>query len=72
MARLSSRRVLLCAVLLSAHSLRMGAAVRFGLTGMPQEYIVPAGVTSIKVIAAGARGGPGSDGGTALMDTWQC
>ena len=58
----SARRVLLCAVLLNSQ-LRTAAAVRYGFTGRPQEYIVPAGTTSIKVVAVGARGGPGSSAG---------
>ena len=71
--RVVARRELLCAALvLLGAQLRPAVAVRYGFTGKPQEYIVPAGVTSIKVVAAGARGGPGSSGGTECPPHTQC
>jgi hypothetical protein len=50
-------------------------SLTFGFTGSEQDWVVPAGVTSISVVVAGAQGGrdvvndtPGGQGGTTTAD----
>jgi len=58
------------AVILPAHAMTSAASVTYSLTGGVQEYLVPLGVSSVRITAYGAKGGDagivvGGDGGMA-------
>jgi hypothetical protein len=55
----------LALTLASAATAAVPGPVTFALSGVEQTYVVPAGVTSVRVRAIGARGGSGTSGPSA-------